>query len=236
MHASYGIGRYAASEADVVCRSRTATTGRPAVLQLGGRGTTATIDLLNGSPEQEALADRGFTVMAADWSGTTHWGNDTAQARVATAKTYVQATPYGAKAGKVCLSGRSMGGLLSVLYALANPTAVQAVALAIPAVGLVDIHDNNRGGFATEIETAYGGASAWNTAKAAHDAASRAGEYAALGIPTKIWYSSDDPICVPSVVTAFATAVGASTVNMGAQGHGVYSTFPGEAADFLAAH
>jgi pimeloyl-ACP methyl ester carboxylesterase len=233
---TFGVGRYATGEADMVCRSRSATTGQQAVLRLGGRGTTGAVAALQSGAEQSLMVERGFLVMEADWSSATHWGNPTSQARVATAKTYVQAAPYSAKAGKVCLYGRSMGGLLAVLYALANPSAVQAMALVHPAVGLIDIHDNNRGGYATEIETAYGGGAGWNAAKASHDALSRTLEYAALGIPTKVWYSPDDPIVVASVVTAWADAIDAELVDMGAIGHSASASMPAEVATFLAAH
>lgn len=169
-------------------------------------------------------------VLTTNMGGTATWGNDTARTAVGDALTLIQGT-YGAKTGKVVVMGMSHGAAAALNYARQNPSNVFGVALFAPVVDLVDIHDNNRGGYATAIETAYGGSSGWNSAKAAHNPAGNTGDLA--GIPIKAWYSTDDPICTSTTVTTFITAVSGTSQSLGAVGHALTGLDPKQVSDFV---
>ena len=227
-----GTGAYVASENHVACFTARKAGVRRGVLIHGGRGQTA---LGNLPPDgvTRALAADSIPVMYADYSNGATWGNDVGRDRVGQLWTY-QKNTWDAKTDKVCLYGASMGALPLLRWALANLSSVAAIALAIPAVSLVDLHDNNRGGYAAEIETAHGviGAYAGNATITARDPLQNAAAYA--GIPIKIWYSEDDPICVASAVAAFATAAAATAVNMGKLGHATDPAYAADVKAFLA--
>jgi len=214
---------------DSINRRRTGVAGDPAVLRCGGRGATPLN--LYGDSDVEAVTSRGLTVLAGSWTGPTHWAKPTALTAFGDGKTYIQSDPWSAAAGPVGSLAESMGTLLAILYALANPTHISAMALALPLVDFLAFYSENRGGFASEISTARGGAP-----DSTVDPMSRAADIAALDIPIKLWASSDDTLTPLDEAQAFATAVGAECVDMGAVGHATYDAFAAEAADFLAAH
>lgn len=235
MVTSYGVGRYVASEADVILRGRFAkpTTSKRGIVWCHERGALANFLQVEPLLGAELLTRAGLPIIAADLGGTATWGNDTEQARTQQAWDYL-VTAAGCASDKVLLYGMSMGAPGALNWARANPTKVAAVALVLPITDLIGFHDANLGGYATEIETAYGGLAAWNAAKAAHDPLTHAAEYA--GIPIKLWYSTDDSLALPANVTAFAAASGASTQSMGAQGHTAQGLDAAQVLEFLGAY
>jgi pimeloyl-ACP methyl ester carboxylesterase len=165
----------------------------------------------------QRIALQQLPAIATDMGGTTTtWGNDTAISACASSLTYLN-TVTGARTDRAIVVGLSMGALTALNWARANPSKVAAIGLFLPTVNLADMHDNNRGGFAGDIEASYGGASGYATDGPSHDPANFTASYASM--PIRIWYSSDDPVAVPSVVTAFGTAVGATMTNLGNVGH-----------------
>jgi pimeloyl-ACP methyl ester carboxylesterase len=186
----------------------------------------------------EGLWPIGWPMMSFA-SGTT-WGNDTIQARIEALRSYM-GTTYGATVDEVHIVSGSMGALNALNYARANPTKVRSIALQVPLTDLIDFHDRNVGGWATEIETAYGGLAAWNTAKSAHNPQDHLSEYASLysgGMGMKVWYSTDDPYILPAKAQAFASAVGCPIQSMGAVAHNPpdYAPINEEIRAFLASY
>jgi pimeloyl-ACP methyl ester carboxylesterase len=189
---------------------------------------------------QRMLADWRVPSIFTDNVDQAQWGNDTVTAaggRMKIQWDYLKAQ-LGAKTDKMVIYGGSMGGLNSLNFLRANPTLVAAVALVIPALALGNMYDNQTlesVGIASRasIEAAYGGAAGFAAARDAHDPYVHRADYAALGVPIKIWYSTSDPVTPPSFITDFASAAGATTVSMGAIGHGVLSSVAPDIADFL---
>jgi hypothetical protein len=110
--------------------------------------------------------------------------------------------------------------VLSALnWAARNRTRVLAVAATLPVVDLADVHDHDRGGFASEIETAYGGPSGYAEQIGNHNPAVHVSSLA--GLRFKAWYSNNDPIANAAALTAFVDALGppATAVSLGAIGH-----------------
>lgn len=169
--------------------------------------------------------------IATDMGGSSTWGNDTAIAACGSTLTYLN-TATKARTDRVVLVGLSMGALTVLNWARANPSKVAAIGLFLPAVNLADIHDNDRSGLASAIESAYGGAAGYAADGPSHDPANFTSSY--TGMPIRIWYSTDDTTAVPSVVTAFGTAVGATLTSMGNVGHSISSLDAVDAAQWLA--
>lgn len=166
----------------------------------------------------KAIADAGFPVIGCDFGGN-NWGNQASVALVAAAVTYLQGPDVNAKAGTVLLVGQSMGNATAMVYALNYPSKVAGILGAIPVSDINDIEVNNRGGNASYINAAYGGAWSQATYGAAHNPTTFAGSL--TGIPIKLWYANDDAVVLPSTVTTLAGECGAVTVNLGnVGGHG----------------
>jgi predicted alpha/beta hydrolase family esterase len=186
---------------------------------------------------QELVRRTGFPMVCHDNGGMFTWGNQTARSRIASVKAWAQdpAGPVYAKAGKVLLVGGSMGGVVMYNYAKEFIAQVAAIVALIPVTDLQDLVANNRGGYASSIQTAYG-VGAGNVA----DADNPAKNTAVLSqVPISIYHASDDPICIASTITAFAAATGAQRVDVGALGHtndAIYYCDHEAAAAFLLAN
>lgn len=235
LRSSTGIGRYAASEFDVLVNTPRRAAGVRGVIYCHGANGWATscrdytnvgeLNLVN------AIAEH-FPVLSIDAGGTQAWGNTTAIARVGDAVTYAHGT-LGWKSGTVLLVGGSMGALTALNYARANPSKVGAIVGLIPVIDLNDMVTNNRGGLAANIHAAYGG-----YVEATHGASHNPATYAAsFTTPTRLFYASDDTVTVPGATTAFDAACAAATAtSVGALGHtqaAVDATPRGTVIDFL---
>lgn len=211
-----------------------ATGQKPAVLYAHGLNAQPWGPINNPMPGLERLSELGFAVSSHALGGVATWGNSASQTKMGDAKAYMQAAPVSAKAGPVLLYGGSMGTLTALNYTLANPSNVLAVAAILPAVSLQSLRDN--AAYTASVEAAYGGNAGYLAALATHSPLVRAAEFASLGIPMKLWYSTDDTVVIPSTVTDFAAASGASLQSMGATAHTVPDRFGYESAEWLASH
>ena len=235
MAISTSLGGYVAGETFIGAFGyRQKPLAKRGVLIHGGRTQTA---LSNLPPDAitDSLNEDLIPVGYADYSNGATWGNDTGSTRVGQAWTYQKAT-FGAKTDKVCLYGSSMGTTTLLRWALANVGSVACLVGVIPALSLVDLHDQNRGGYAAEIETAHGvsGTYAGNATITARDPLQNA---ASFTFPIRFYYSGDDPITVPAAVTSFVAACpSASAVNMGNLGHAAASGYEAEISSFLAGY
>lgn len=209
-----GSGEYVTGEGHYLHLPKRGFSGRYVCIVHAGRTQTHTVTAPPANSVQAALADRGIASIGADFSTGTTWGNDTSITRVGQLITWL--TGRGAPSTKYLLYGVSMGSLVLLNWARANASQVAAYAGVIPAVDLADLHDFNRGGYAAEIETAYGGAAGYTAAVATHNPATAT---ASFTFPVRVWYSTNDPVCIPSTATTFASATGGTAVPIGALGH-----------------
>lgn len=188
------------------------------------------------------LAKRGLCVVSGDFAGDS-FGNDTAMARVALARTYL--TAQGCATDKVLFIADSMGNWLASRYAADNPGQVAAILGIEPGSDLNDVRDNNRASAQAAINTAWGLTAGSTSATLAlptrANLLTRATGGALAGLPFRAYYSTADTTVLPSTVTALVNAIG-STADMRAvpgtpaHGAGVSSAVPvTEAADWLAA-
>lgn len=217
--ASGGTGQYVASERHMAVFDRSYhpdATKRGVVHHAARTQQVSGFDPAN-QIVQAICAPSGPALINCDFSNGTTWGNDTGQSRLGSAWAYVK-TAFGAKTDKVVLYGISMGMLVCLNWARANPSSVAAIVGISGVVDLADMHDQNRGGYAAEIETAYTNLAGYTSAVAAHNPAVHATDF--VGIPMKLWRSSDDTIAIPSLTDTFAATAGATIVNAGSGGGG----------------
>lgn len=226
-----GTGVYVASETHIVHAPRKRFSKRALIIH-GGWGQTA-LDGLAPAVLQQFAAENGAPTMFADFSDGKTWGNATGQSRVSSAWSFMQST-FGVKTDKVVLYGASMGAMVCLRWAMANPSNVAAIMGMIPANSLVDLHDSAPGitaGQKTDMETKLGvsGTYAGNGTITAIDPFQNPSSFSS--IPMLLFYSGDDTTVRPATVTGFATAVGSNVtaVNMGNYGHGAATGTAGDA-------
>lgn len=223
-----------------------AGTATPArlVLCCHGAGSDALVETIKGKSNY-MLRARAFAAvgLAQLWISATgaDWANDAALTNLDTARQWANAN-LPVKTDQVLTYGNSAGNVASLAYAANHPGLVRGHAGTLPVVDIQDIHDNNRQSLAAGIETAALGAAgaipdSWYAAR------SPVRRQAQLtGLAQALWYSDTDPIALPALSASYATAVGATTVDIGAQGHSISGSSPygvaplSDIAAWLAAH
>jgi predicted esterase len=247
---SRGVGQYVASEAHRVVWARTTKVGAQAAIFCPGSHDGADSTYSVARVNMEALAQAGFIVGLLDMAqspsqGT--FGNATAQARIGQMRTFLQGTssPLRAAAGKVHLVGGSGGVAAALNFARANPSLVASIAGIVPLTDLQDFYENRTDGQVTqaEVRAAYsGGVPDYAT----YSPAATGNQAALIGVPIKLWYSTNDPYIPVSTVVAYQGKVqgaGGTCVisSLGAVGHsdsGLSYEGPavGDVSDWLAYH
>jgi acetyl esterase/lipase len=145
---------------------------------------------------RSSLADQlGTVVIAGDLSSGHAWCNAASIQKITDHWNWAK-TNLGVKTDKMILSGASMGGGTAVTYAGQNPGNVAALQINIPTLNVDDIHDNDRGGFASDIETAYGGLAGWNAAEPTQNPVNQIASIASAQIPTILYANELDSICL----------------------------------------
>lgn len=240
---SMGVGRYVASEQDVTAGPFKAW-GNPqayrGVIYCPGHGQTATTVWKYAAPALDvlnAVASR-FPTVTADLGGSATFGNNTVITRVGQAKTWLQgaSSECRAKSGKIMLVFGSMGTLSALNWARTNAASVAAVVGLLPVVNLNGFYTENRGGYAAEVNTAYGGTYSVSTDGPTHSPSLFP---ASLDFPMKLWYVTGDTLGLPAETLAFAaSAPQCQTVAAsGTHGAPVWPvTLVDDILDFLALH
>ncbi len=195
-----------------------------------------------------ALAKRGYQWISGEIGqapGAGLFGNDTARDRVGSLRDYAQSA-FGAAAGAVHLMGISNGAAAAINYARANPANVRSIIGLNPLTDIEALHDlpvetlASIGVTRAQIENAWGGAAAFETAMPTGNP-QRAGNQAVLSaIPMLLLYSEDDIYTVPSITLAYAGLVNgaggqATTYSLGSVGHAFTGLRPQVVLDFIEA-
>lgn len=250
---SRGVGQYVASEVHGGLWGRGLVSGVRALFYVWELADRLWLTAVADVRARHQLLAEYWPMFACDLGqpgGQKVYGEDLAsQTRLPQLKTFVQgaSSPFAAASGKVNLLANSKGALTALNYARANPTHVNAIYFTAGLFDVQDVHDNNRGGLAAEIETAYGGGAGYTAAMPAHNPAASGNQTAVAAIAMRSAYSTDDPICTPTATLAYQTALVAaggsmSLYSMGAVGHaaparsGSTGLDPQDIVDFFAAH
>lgn len=220
MWTTSGVGQYRAGERHVAMLP-TPWLGdgtRRGVIVCHGYASDALTPVSGGYlPQTAMLARSGIPVLSADLGGSDTWGNDASLAALSDAWSYLKG--LGASPDGVLLFGGSMGALTALNWIRENPAEVEAVGLAVPALNLADLHDNDRGGVAASIEAAYGGAAGYAAALSEHNAWANREDFE--GVRVRVFYSENDEITLPEFALDLVEAAGAAgdAVSLGAVGH-----------------
>jgi len=232
-HTSTGLGQYHAGRRHVAFLPN---SGRflHAMLFCTGNAASATATLASNFYGQfSALADAGIAVICGDLSSDgKSWGNDASTTELEELRAYLT-SQYGHPAATVSLLGGSMGGLTGLNYYRRFPAKVTRIGLIIPAIDLQQFHDNAT--FTAEINTAYTNQAGFDAAVGTHSGLAIADD---IAVDTKIWYSTDDPLCDAADVLALDAANNFTTIeSLGAVGHnGDLSVLPAQSIlDWFAA-
>jgi pimeloyl-ACP methyl ester carboxylesterase len=183
-------------------------TPRYPVAFVHGAGSTAIycIDALGKQGNLTSLiVGDGYTASADDNGGTATWGN-AASLTALDANVTALLARSNVRTGKVALVSASMGGVISLNYALANPTKISCIVSVIPVINPDDIKTNNRSGYAASINTAYGGTYVEATQGATKNPYTYRANSAIADIPMLLIYGATDTLCLPAYTEAFAAA------------------------------
>lgn len=213
-----GNGRIVAGQDDFVAIPKVGPRGRRPILLCHGQ-LQATLAWLTPSTLGQygilqELLKAGFVVLGGYYEGP-NWGNALAISDMEAFRTY--AGTLGCKNDRLLVLGASMGNYDALMYAVAHPDRVAAIASIIPAIDIDDMRDNNKANARDYINTAWGtpagSTSATNplpsNAKVL-DAANVAA-VASSGAPVKLYYSTADTVILPSSVPAYVNALNAVT-------------------------
>lgn len=174
-----------------------------------GAGSTALycLDELGKQGRLTSLVvSAGYSASSDDNGGTSTWGNSSSTTKLATNVTHLRSRSDVKPASKVALISASMGGIVSLNYALANPTMVSCIVSVIPVINPEDIRANNRSGYAASINSAYGGTYVEATQGATRNPYTYRNNAAIADIPMLLIYGATDTLCLPTYVEAFAAA------------------------------
>lgn len=207
------VGRIQAGEVDSIWVPRADLSNRRGVILCHGAGSSGEyLDQTNSYHScliAASLASAGYPCIAGDFGGAFTWGNDTVEARITAAWSALRAAVPGVAADKIALFGVSMGTCSAIRWAQANPSSVACLAAILPLVDPNDVYVNNRGSYQSSIGTAWG--VTYPTALPTRGQLSLPANMALYTGPQHLWYSSVDTIVIPSTVTTYATATGATT-------------------------
>ena len=214
-------GRVQSGETDQIFVPRASVNRRGVVLCHAYQSSLEYVDptvQFNSMILAAAIASAGFACIAGDFGGDTLC-NDTVVSRISAAWTALQSAVQGVKSDKVLLVGVSMGGGSAIRWAQANPTLVAALVGIIPLVDPNDVYQNNRASLQAPIGTAWG--ITFPTPLPTRGQLSLPANEALFTGPQQLWYSTADTTIIPSTVTAYAAATGATaTVCDTTNGHG----------------
>lgn len=204
----YEVGQYAAGEAHLLTTSERARRDGSewAVIAIHGHGGDATqfetLTAYQGA-HVDALANAGLLVYSIDAGGIHTWSNDTAMSAISSAYSWItDPAKGGAKAGKVGIMGWSMGGGNSLNWIKRNAAKVARAWLWVPESDLDFFHGTPGytpsyatggialGGYAAEIDAAYGGNYAANAP--GHKIRDEYASWNGLGVPITIAHAVDD--------------------------------------------
>lgn len=228
----YGIGRTHTGERDITILPPMWQGTGPGAVVVHGVGTTPDtyrppgfrrdLDLLAGPDGLTGSNGAGFAVTVPELGGVNLWPTDTVLDRIGEAVDYLTGT-VGVDPGRVVLVGDSAGAAAALIYLVANPTEIQAVAGRLPAVALDAMHDRDPAGLGALMDTAFGDTAAWEAAKTTRDpsAAGPAAAIAGMADRVRLWWSTDDDVVLPGDVAGFVALTGVEAVSVGAVDHAI---------------
>lgn len=227
----YSVGTYQSGESQVLTvANNTPRNGtRKGLIICHGHNATATQFEQDSQAQSifvKAAADAGMIVLSIDAAGQQAFGNSAVMTAITNAYNWLTGAG-GAATGKVGLMGWSMGGLSVLNWIKRNAAKCGPAWLWTPVSDLDFFHNAGYsapystgytnttysgsagnvapGGFAAEIDTAYGGNYAANSVGfRVHD---EYASWAGIGVPIKVCAPPDDNVIPMAMNQAFVTGV-----------------------------
>jgi hypothetical protein len=204
---SLNLGNVVSGEKCVDLYPKTIKPNRSGIIYYHGVGSGATwvLDQLGNQADLTMKLSRYWPGVAATYGGDL-WGNDASIAEAELYLGHLHSRGQGAGVDFGTQSG-SMGGATALNQAIQGTTyQPTAMCLILPTINIDDIHANNRGGLASSIDAAYGGAWSEGTYGALHNPHTYMASPDIAGIPMLIFYGLTDDICLPAYTEAFIAA------------------------------
>lgn len=231
---------FAPGETSIVIRPTGHTTGT-GVMYVHGYGDNYTYPIRPTGMIQSLtnlVARYGHIGLSSDFGGVSTWGNDTAHARISTARQHL-IDNLDVSNDKVVLVAGSMGVLNALSWAGNNSDKVQCVVGYLPVLDPNDVYVNNRGGLGPALSAAYQGGWSQSTHGSEHSPLTMAQAGAYSDIPILLFVGNTDAIATPTAAAAFAAATSSTTVVSLTGGHD-YETYARAsariAAEFIQTH
>jgi len=146
-----------------------------------------------------------YPMLSGDNGGFNTWGNDLSVQRLGGHLSYMQSRPD-ADPTNYALIGGSMGAIVSLNYIAQATVKPKCFVGMIPVMNLNDFVQNNRGGYASFINAAYGGAYNEATMGATKSPHTMRASAKLMGIPMLLFYGLSDALCMPQYTQEFAAA------------------------------
>lgn len=166
-----------------------------------GSGATYLLDPYGRQAIKTLRIGSRYPAISGDMGGDQTWGNDLSITRLGGYLTTLANRPDANN--NYALVGDSMGGLISLNYAAQAATKPKAMVLTIPVINPEDIRANNRSGYASLINAAYGGAYNEGTMGASKNPYTMRDAAKLKNIPMLIFYGANDQLCLPTFATGF---------------------------------
>lgn len=180
----------------------------PGIVLVHGAGSNADYCLApygNQGTLTSKMIGAGFPGISTDNGGQQTWGNSTSMSGMASGMARLKGRPD-AHSTNYSLVGASMGGLISLNYAASAIVKPRCIVMTIPVININDIVSNNRAGYASIINSAYGGTYNEASVGASYNPYTMRSASKLLGIPMLIFYGLTDSLCLPSFTEGFAAA------------------------------
>jgi len=186
------------------------------------------------------IAAKGFWVLCPGLNGTTPtWGNATASdigGRIDAAITWA-GTNLGTRTDKVGIVGLSAGTVDGLNWAWRQPTRLACMGNVLNIPNMQTVHDSNRLGLATAMETAHGGsAGTFNAAMAARNPSQNATLIAPIRQRTRSFISAADPVGIYSEQQTFDSTAHVINYAIPSVAHDITGWDCSELANFMAAN
>lgn len=209
-----GAGNVTSGESEVTFYPREPLAG-PGILYLHGSGATyaSHSQATRWASTQLAsyLSRAGFPGVSIEMHGS-KYGNDVTVADCVDGVAWLNEAT-GADADKVLVVATSMGNATAIRLVIEHPDLVAGIVGFIPMVSIVNAYEDDILGLRSAIGTAWG-VTYPTPLPADADLLAQAGTILSNGIPMLLFFDEADPVIDSADVAAFATASGATTIQI----------------------
>lgn len=200
------IGKYVAGEKCLQFTPRH-NDPKPGILFVHGAGSDAdyNLDTYGRHAVRTMRIVDEYPALSADFGGKQTWGNAAATNAIGQYLNVFNNRPD-VVTNEYALIADSMGGINALNYAAGALVKPKAIVLVIPVLNPEDIRANNRTGYASLVNAAYGGTYNESTQGSTRNPHTMRAMAKLKNIPTLIFYGLTDTTCLPQFATDYIAA------------------------------